>query len=106
MKGILEEITRLRLERNWSEYDLAKRAGVPQSTISSWYRRKQLPTLWSLEKICDGFGITLSQFFAENGDAVSLAPKEMEMLERWSSLTETQRELFLELFKSSRSRMP
>lgn len=100
MKDILAEITRLRLERNWSEYDLAKRAEIPQSTISSWYRKSQLPTFRSLEKVCSGFGITMSQFFAESGDAISLSPRQMEMLEHWSSLNETQQELFLELFKS------
>lgn len=40
MKDILKEITRLRLERNWTEYELAKKSGLAQSTISSWYRKK------------------------------------------------------------------
>ena len=35
MKDILQEITRLRTERGWSEYDLAVRAGITQSTIST-----------------------------------------------------------------------
>lgn len=100
MKNILEEITRLRLERNWSEYDLSKRSGITQSTISTWYRRNQNPTIHSLEKICNGLGITLSQFFAESDDVIALTPIQREMLERWSSLTPTQQKLFLELFKS------
>lgn len=100
MRNILEEITRLRLERGWSEYDLSKKSGIPQSTISTWYRRNQSPTVHSLEKICAGFGITLSQFFAEGNEAIALTPKQKEMLDQWSSLTETQQELFLELFKS------
>lgn len=28
MKDVLKEITRLRLERKWSEYELAKHSGV------------------------------------------------------------------------------
>ena len=60
---ILEKITKLRLENNWSEYELAERADLPQSTISSWYRKKLIPSIPSLERICDAFGITLSQFF-------------------------------------------
>ena len=62
MKDILKEITRLRLERNWTEYELAKKSGLAQSTISSWYRKKQTPSIQTLDKICKGFGITLSQF--------------------------------------------
>ena len=36
---ILEKITKMRLERGWTEYELAERAGLTQSTISSWYRK-------------------------------------------------------------------
>lgn len=100
MKDILDEITRLRLARNWSEYDLAKNAGLPQSTISTWYRKRQTPTIQTLDKVCKGFGITLSQFFAEGDDAVYLTQEQREMLDNWSALTPRQQELFAELFKS------
>lgn len=60
---ILKRIVDLRTERNWTEYQLAERSGLTQSTISSWYRKNMLPTIPSLSKICDAFGITLSQFF-------------------------------------------
>ena len=76
MKNVLEEITRLRTKRNWSEYDLAKRSGLSQSTISTWYRKNQTPTIQTLDKVCKGFGITLSQFFAEDDDLVSLTPRQ------------------------------
>lgn len=99
VKDILEEISRLRKARNWSEYDLAKHSGIPQSTISTWYRKNQIPTVKSLEKICNGVGITMSQFFAEGDDLISLLPKQREMLDNWASLSEKQQELFLELFK-------
>ncbi|MCI8341834.1 MAG: helix-turn-helix domain-containing protein [Firmicutes bacterium] len=97
---ILKEITRLRLKRKWSEYELSIYSNIPQSTISTWYRKNQIPTVKSLEKLCDGFGITLSQFFAENNDAVSLTQEQKELLDNWSSLTQKQQELFLELFKN------
>ena len=100
MKDILKEITRLRLERGWTEYELAKNAGLAQSTISTWYRKQQIPTIQTLDKVCKGLGITLSQFFAEGNDAISLTAEQREMLDCWSSLTEKQRTLFLELFKS------
>lgn len=61
---ILKRIVDLRTERNWTEYQLAERSGLTQSTISSWYRKNMLPTIPSLSKICDAFGITLSQFFS------------------------------------------
>lgn len=100
MIDVLKKITKLRLKRNWTEYELATHAGLSQSTISTWYRKNQIPTIKSLEKICMGFGITLSQFFAEDNDLLSLTAEQHEMLDCWLSLTEKQKELFLKLFKS------
>lgn len=100
MKDILAEITRLRLKRNWSEYQLAQYSGISQSTISTWYRKNQVPTIQTLEKVCFGFGITLSQFFANDDDVVSLTETQKELLDCWSALTDTQQALFMQLFKN------
>lgn len=90
MKDILLAITEYREARNWTEYQLAEHSGLPQSTISSWYRKNMIPTLPSLEKICAAFGITLSQLFAEGDTAVSLTESQIKLLERWSRLSEEQ----------------
>ncbi len=100
MKDVLGEITRLRLQRGWSEYELAQNAGLTQSTISTWYRKKQTPTIQTLEKVCRGFGITLSQFFAEGTDAVSLTSIQREMLDNWSALNSKQQKIVLDLLKN------
>lgn len=62
MINVLERITELRESHHWTEYQLAEHSGLTQSTISSWYRKQMLPTIPSLVKICDAFGITVSQF--------------------------------------------
>lgn len=90
MKDILATITKYRQDRGWTEYQLAERSGLPQSTISSWYRKNMIPTVPSLEKICIAFGITLSQLFAEEENTVSLTDSQIRLLESWSRLTEEQ----------------
>ena len=45
-----------------------------------------LPSVGSLEKICNGFGITMSYFFAEEGDAVILTKEQRELLNNWDKL--------------------
>lgn len=90
MKDILATITKYRQDRGWTEYQLAERSGLPQSTISSWYRKNMIPTVPSLEKICMAFGITLSQLFAEEENTVSLTDTQKKLLESWSRLTEEQ----------------
>ena len=88
--NVLDKIVQLRMERNWSEYQLAEKSGLTQSTISSWYRKNMIPTIPSLEKICTAFGITLSQLFAEGNSPVSLTESQQKLLERWSRLSEDQ----------------
>ena len=90
MKDILATITKYREERGWTEYQLAEHSGLPQSTISSWYRKNLIPTIPSLEKICSAFGITLSQLFAEENTAVSLTASQKKLLDRWNRLSEDQ----------------
>lgn len=100
MKDILGEIVRLRSQRGWNEYEFAKRAEIPQSTISNWYSKQQTPTIQTLEKVCRAFGITLSQFFAEENDPVSLTSAERKILDCWAALSTKQQELFLALFET------
>ena len=100
MKDVLKEITRLRLNRKWTEYKLAEESGVSQSTISTWYSRGQTPTVQTLDKICKGFGITLSQFFAEGDEAISLTPEQKELLDNWSALNVQQQQIIRELLKN------
>ncbi len=97
MKDILAVISENREARGWTEYQLAERSGLPQSTISSWYRKNMIPTVPSLEKICQAFGITLAQLFAEQGTPVSLTESQVELLERWSRLSKEQQAVIFQL---------
>lgn len=97
MKGYLKTILQYRENRGWSEYQLAERSGLPQSTISSWYRKNASPSIGSLEKICTAFGITLSQLFAEGDTAVTLTESQKKLLDRWAGLSEEQQEVLFAL---------
>ncbi len=91
--NILEKITTLREERHWTEYQLAEKSGLTQSTISSWYRKNLLPTIPSLMKICDAFEITMSHFFLEDTtQSVVLNDRQLQLLEAASKLDKEQME--------------
>lgn len=97
VKEYLKTILKYRESRGWSEYQLAEHSGLPQSTISSWYRKSASPSIGSLEKICAAFGITLSQLFAEGDTPVSLTESQKRLLERWAGLSEEQQEVVFAL---------
>ena len=85
-------IRELMQERGWSEYRLAIASGLSQSTVANIFNRNTTPSVATLESICAGFGITLSQFFAE-GDMVELTAEQKEMFVAWSTLTKEQKDV-------------
>ena len=100
IKNVLDTITKYREERGWTEYRLAEESGLPQSTISSWYRKQMMPSIISLEKICNAFGITVSQFFLDENTAVSLTQSQRELITRWVRLDKRQQTALLNLLDS------
>ncbi len=100
MIDILERITKQRMMRNWTEYHLSLKSGLPQSTISSWYRKNMLPSIASLEKICNAFDMTMAQFLAEDSSMAEITPDQRKLLDRWELLSAVQKKAFLELMES------
>ncbi|MDR0936953.1 MAG: helix-turn-helix transcriptional regulator [Oscillospiraceae bacterium] len=94
-----KRIRQLMTERNWSEYRLAKESGLSQSTIANIFRRNTVPGVTTLEIICNGFGITLAQFFCE-GNMVELSDEQKELFDQWVTLTREQKQLLSELIAS------
>ena len=80
-------------KKHMSRYRLAQKSGIAQSSISTLLNRKSVPTIQTLEKICDGFGITLSQFFAEDDIVLDLTKDQEELLKDWNSMDSRQQEL-------------
>ena len=99
MIDVLARITEYREARGWTEYQLAEKSGLPQSTISSWFRKGMMPTIPSLEKICNAFGITISQLFAREDELVALTPAQRKLLETWSRLDDEQQVAVFQLIE-------
>ena len=77
---IHEKLQQLLDERGWTKYQLARRCGLSDATIANIFRRNTTPSIPTLEAICRGYGITLSQFFAE-GEMVELTPELKELFD-------------------------
>ena len=83
-------------ERGWTIYELAKRSGLAQTTLSNMWKRNTEPTIPSLRAICDGFGIILAQFFAEDS-MVELTSEQRTFFTRWAALSPEQKEMLMNL---------
>jgi len=97
--AILDRIKQLRDDRGWSNYRLAKEAGISEGSLNNMFRLNNQPTIPTLEAICVGFGISLSQFFAEGKEAIALNDEQKEMLDIWNTLNKEQKAALLELLK-------
>lgn len=92
---VMDRVKQLCEVRSWSYYRLAKASGIPYSTLNTMLHKSYVPTVPSLQKICDGFGITLAQFFSETDETALLTKEQKACLERWDALDERSRELAL-----------
>ena len=75
--NVLDKITQFRLERNWTEYQL-------------------------FGKLCDAFGITMSQFFMdeETGQAVLLTEQQIRLLNYAARLNPQQYDSLLNFLRT------
>ena len=93
-----ERIRQLLDKRGWTEYRLAKEAKLSQSTIANLFNRNTTPSVSTLEATCSGFGITLSQFFAD-GNWVELTDEQVAFFDEWTSLTTDEKELIRQIVR-------
>lgn len=74
-----------------SMYALSKKTGISQSSLSNLMKRGSTPTFYTLDRICDGLGITLPQFFSEDIGRLELSSEQKKVLETWESLTDKEK---------------
>ena len=63
VEEVHKRIKDLAEERGLSPYELARRSGMAQSSLYNMFERGTMPKIDTLEKICNGMEITLSDFF-------------------------------------------
>lgn len=82
--------------KHWSIYKLAKESGLSYSSLNNIFNRKTCPTLPTLEKICKGFHISLSEFFAYEDNPLrsdTLTDTEQDIINAYQSLSLKDQEL-------------
>lgn len=97
---VIVRIEELMEQRGWSVYELARRSGLPQSTLSNLFNRRNLPTISTLEQVCGTMGVTLAEFFTSGNQAATEEEMTAELLRLWSSLTPAQKQAFLDFLRS------
>lgn len=95
----LERIQELCRERNWSYYQLAKVSGIAYSTLSTMIHKQNMPSLPTLQRLCDGFGISMTDFFEPDRSSSSLTPEQADCLALFTALSPDDKKLALAYLK-------
>lgn len=95
----LDRIQELCDERGWSYYQLAKVSGIAYSTLSTMINKHNMPSLPTLQKLCDGFGISITDFFEPGKSSRGLTADQAECLNLFTALSPEDKALAISYMK-------
>lgn len=101
----INRIKELCMERGYSYYELAKRSQIPYSTLNTMILKNNSPTLPTLCKLCEGFGITMVQFFDGQESMTAMTPPQKECMQLFSSLDPQAQQLAIAYMKGLAHRL-
>jgi transcriptional regulator with XRE-family HTH domain len=91
------ELTKL---HNWSKYRLSLEADLPLTTIANIYYRGSTPSIYTLERICKAFNMTLSEFFTDDKTSATLLTEEnLRLVSYYRALNSSQQQQILKLMQ-------
>ena len=82
----------------WSKYRLSQESKIPESTLSNIFHRGTVPTIATLQSICDTMHISLAEFFADD-ELVVMTPELKSFYDDWSCLTPEKKAFILQAIK-------
>ncbi len=90
---VYDRIDELCEQRGWSRYKLVEESGIPQSSFYNMFNRHSIPQLDLIQKICDGFHISLAEFFADDSNKLQeLTDDDLVFLETARTLDRNNRD--------------
>ena len=95
----LHKIQQILDEKNWSKYKLAQASNIPYSSLNSMFNKNTQPSLATLEKMCMGLDITMSEFFSNDTpikkDNEHYSSEELDLIDMYRSLKKSDKKLLL-----------
>lgn len=97
--AIVDRIDRLRTEQGYSVYQLALKANIPENTLKHIYKKQNYPNFYTIQRLCEAFEITASEFFLYDTASAKFSKAEIDLLHDFEKLTPESRAVLCELIK-------
>ena len=99
MNDVTSRIDKMRTDRGWTVYRLAQESVLNEQTLYNWFSSKTYPSIPMLRQICQAYGITMANFFAE-GNMVELTPEKKALCDDFDILTKSEQDAVKAIIKS------
>ncbi len=83
-----------------TKYRLSQMTGLTQTVLANIIKKKNIPSMQTLEKICLALNISMSQFFAKNETPFDLTAEQIEFIEIWNGLNPEERNRLLKIVRT------
>lgn len=97
IEELVERIGKLRVERNYSIYELAVKSGLSINTIKYLYKKKSFPNIRTLYSICEAFEIPIWLLFYKSESNSFITKSEYTLLNNFAELSDPGKRLLMEL---------
>lgn len=92
--SVITRIQELIKSRNWNAYILAKKSHISYSALYQMLKKPHIPTIYTLNKICVAFDISISEFFAYCDNS-----QQADFLQLWNMLDSTSKNYVIAYMK-------
>ena len=97
-KYIADTIIELCEKRGVSKYRLSQLSGISQSSLGRIISKESLPSLITLEKICEALDVTLAQFFQDKTPQ-NMTETQTEILDIWNNLSNDEQDTVIAMLR-------
>ena len=95
---IVAKIDSLRVEESLSIYELSLRANLSINTLNDLFKKRSVPSIRTLNRLCDSLGIALWELFVFESIDYPLNNQEKELIRRYRKMSDASKRIMFALF--------
>lgn len=95
---IVAKIDSQRVEKSLSIYELSVRANLSINTLNDLFKKRSVPSIRTLQRLCDSLGTPLWELFVFNSVDYPLSINEKELIKKYRKMSGESRNIMFALF--------